>query len=105
MNEKEFSVTLIPHRSLGPQGFFILMALICTISFATGMFFFIIGAWPVVGFLGLDVALIYGAFKWNYHTGKQREHIKIVDGELVITQISPRGGSTKLVFQSLLGAH
>ena len=36
------------------------------ISFVGGMVFLIAGAWPVVGFLGLDVLLVYWAFRANY---------------------------------------
>lgn len=91
MKETTFSAVLRPHRSLSQCGFFIVMALISTISFVAGMFFFLIGAWPVVGFFGLDVLLIYGAFKWNYHAAKQHEIVEIIDKELVITRISAWG--------------
>ena len=56
-----FDFRLRPHRSLGPRGFLILMALIGSISFITGLLFMLQGAWPVFGFLGLDVALICSA--------------------------------------------
>ena len=42
------------------------MALVGGVSFVGGMVFFIAGAWPVVGFLGLDVLLVYWAFRVNY---------------------------------------
>lgn len=93
MTENRFSVTLMPYRSLGSRGFLIVMLLICSISFAAGLFFFLMGAWPVVGFFGLDIVLIYAAFKWNYHSGKQREFIEVTDKELVITHVSAWGRS------------
>src|SRR5665809_45740 len=54
-----FSAVLTPNRALSPQGFMVLMAAICVVSFATGLMFFLMGAWPVIGFMGLDVLLIY----------------------------------------------
>lgn len=69
------------------------MGLICAISFVAGVFFFTLGAWPITGFFGLDVALIYGAFKLNFRASQQREIIKINDEELKITRISSDGHS------------
>lgn len=91
MPDKNFTAILTPYRSLGPRGFFILMALISLISFSAGVFFFTIGAWPVIGFFGLDVLLIYGAFKLNYRAGRLCEIIEINGEELKITQINPKG--------------
>ena len=61
-----FSATLTPHRSLGRVGFLVLMLLFGGVSFVTGMLFLVIGAWPVLGFFGLDVLLLYWAFRLNY---------------------------------------
>ena len=60
-----FSAVLTPHRSLGAVGFVVLMSLLSALSFAAGIMFYLIGAWPVVGFLGLDVLLVYLAFRAN----------------------------------------
>ena len=66
---KEAQFVLHPHRSLPPSGFLIMMVLISRVSFILGLVFFLLGAWPVMGFFGLDVALIYYAFKLNYRSG------------------------------------
>ena len=47
-------------------GFLVVMLVVGAISFVAGMVFLLIGAWPVVGFLGLDVLLIYWALPANY---------------------------------------
>ncbi len=57
-----FSAIITPHRSLGSAGFLVFMLVVSGISFASGMLFLMIGAWPVFGFFGLDVLLIYWAF-------------------------------------------
>ena len=49
--ETSFAAILTPHRSLGPKGFAVLMGAVCIISFSTGLLFYLIGAWPVVGFM------------------------------------------------------
>ena len=48
-------------------------------------------AWPVFGFLGLDVLLLYYAFKINYKSGEIFETIKIIRENLLITRNFPSG--------------
>ena len=51
-----FSAVITPHRSLGSIGFLVLMIVFGGVSFVTGIAFLLMGAWPVFGFFGLDVA-------------------------------------------------
>ena len=86
-----FDATLYPHRSLSPRGFVILMILISLISFTIGLIFFLKGAWPIFGFMGLDVLLIYAAFKLNYRSGKLVETISLIGDELIVRRIDHKG--------------
>ena len=86
-----FSATLTPHRSLSPSGFLILMACLGGASFATGVVFVVLGAWPVVGFLGLDVLLVYLAFHANYRAAKSYEQVIVTPSELTVRKVTPRG--------------
>jgi uncharacterized membrane protein len=88
-----FSAVLTPHRSLGPKGFMVLMAAVCIVSFATGLFFFLLGAWPVIGFMGLDVALIYVAFQLNFRALKLYETVDLTQDALTVTRVAPSGKS------------
>lgn len=88
-DEKKF--VLHAHRSLSPSGFLIVMGLIGGISFVIGLVFFLLGAWPILGFLGLDVALIYFAFKLNYRSGRMYETISVTREALVLTRFYPSG--------------
>ena len=96
--ESRFRAFLTPHRSLGPKGFLILMAVICGISFGTGMAFLMMGAWPVFGFCGLDVALVYFAFKANYRSGRLLEVVDLTDAELTVTRVEPSGKKQSWAF-------
>ena len=58
-----FSARVTPHRSLNRTGFLVLMAFIGVVSFVAGVAFCLMGAWPVLGFFGLDVLVIYWAFR------------------------------------------
>jgi uncharacterized membrane protein len=86
-----FDAVLVPHRSLGPLGFLILMVVISTISFVAGLFFLLEGAWPVFGFFGLDVLLIYIAFRANYRSGHLYETIRLTRNELSVERRLPGG--------------
>jgi uncharacterized membrane protein len=87
----EAQFVLHPHRSLQPSGFLILMAMISAVSFIVGLVFYMLGAWPVMGFFGLDVALIYYAFKLNYRAGNIYETITLSSDVLLLTRVHPSG--------------
>lgn len=86
-----FSAILTPYRSLGGTGFVVLMSSISAVSFATGIVFFLIGAWPIVGFLGLDVLLVYWAFKVNYRAALAYEQVTMTPSELRVRKVDRRG--------------
>ena len=86
-----FDATLQPPRSLGVKGFRILMGFITFVSIGTGLAFYLIGAWPILGFYGLDVLAIYIAFKWSYRSGRLYETVRLTAKDLEIQRIHPGG--------------
>jgi len=86
-----FSAIITPHRSLSGKGFIAVMALVGGLSFAGGMFFFLMGAWPVIGFLGLDVLLVYWAFRANYRAAAAFEEVTVTASQLRVRRVSHRG--------------
>jgi uncharacterized membrane protein len=88
-----FSAMLTPHRSLTPHGLAIVMALVGLSSFVAGTIFFLAGAWPIVGFLGLDVALIYLAFRLNNRQARAFETIEVSHQSLTVRKVDARGRS------------
>jgi uncharacterized membrane protein len=90
-----FSAIITPHRSLSSTGFLLLMTLIGGVSFAGGMFFYLLGAWPVVGFLGLDVLLVYIAFRVNYRAAAAFEEVTVTPSELRVRRVTHRGRVTE----------
>ena len=95
---EQFSAVLTPHRSLGPRGFMVLMGAISTVSFATGLMFFLMGAWPVMGFMGLDVLLVYAAFKLNFRALRVYETVDLRGEALTVTRVAPNGRSQSWSF-------
>lgn len=83
---------LYPHRSLTQRGFFWFMLGVGTVSFLTSIPFVIVGAWPVAGFMGLDVLLLYWAFRVNFRSARAYEDVLVTPIELLVAKVSPRGG-------------
>jgi uncharacterized membrane protein len=86
-----FSAIITPHRSLSRGGFLLIMLMIGGLSFAGGVLFLLVGAWPVVGFLGLDVLLVYLAFRANYRAATAYEQVVVTPSELRLKRVSHRG--------------
>jgi uncharacterized membrane protein len=94
-----FDALLTPHRSLSPRGFLALMAVVCAAGFAAGLLFVLVGAWPVVAFLGLVVALIYIAFRISYRHGRVYETLELTPRNLTVRQVDHWGKALIWRFQ------
>ncbi len=83
---------LQPNRSLSANGFRTVMLSMAAMSFFASLIFLSMGAWPVMGFFGLDVALIYLAFKVNFKSGeRERETVRVTAQEIAISKTCYRG--------------
>lgn len=83
---------LKPNRSLSTNGFRVVMLSLAAMSFAAGLVFWSIGAWPVIGFFGLDIVLLYLAFKVNFKAGRREcETIKVSAAQIAISKTCQRG--------------
>ena len=96
-----FSALLTPHRSLNRTGFVVLMALLSVVSFGAGLAFLLMGAWPVFGFFGLDVLVIYWAFRINFRRARASEEIRVTPSELRVRRVSHRGHVVEFVLNPL----
>src|SRR6478735_2866401 len=85
-----FEAVITPHRSLGRFGFAVLMMAVGIISFIAGMLFWLMGAWPVLGFFGLDVVLLYWAFRINFRRAAAYEVVTVTPVELRVRKVSHR---------------
>lgn len=80
---------LTPHRSLSRLAFGLLMGVFIAMNVAVGAYFAARGAYPVLGFLGLDVVAVWLAFHLNYRAARQREHVQVAAEHLHLARISP----------------
>ncbi|MCA3623707.1 MAG: DUF2244 domain-containing protein [Methylobacterium sp.] len=86
-----FDAVITPHRSLSPRGLFWLMAFLLFVTTAMSIPFYLLGAWPVLGFLGLDIVLIYLAFRYHNATARAYEQVVVSRIELLLRSVSWRG--------------
>lgn len=86
-----FDALLFPNRSLPNAGFVAVMAVVIGVNLTFGTFFFMLGAWPVLGFCGLDIFLVWLAFKLSYRQGRLHERVRITDDVLLVSRVMPSG--------------
>jgi uncharacterized membrane protein len=93
-----WSVTLTPHRSLTREGFVAIMAILVAINAIGGFLFLVSGAWPITGFMGLDVLLVWWAFRANFADARRAERIVIQDDLVTLQRLSTQGSRETLEF-------
>jgi uncharacterized membrane protein len=91
----EFDAVLYPNRSLPNTGFLIVMSLVVGANMIFGAYFFAIGAWPVIGFCGLDIFLVWLAFKLSYRQGRLHERVRVAPGAMSVARVLPSGHETR----------
>ena len=86
-----FAVSLQPYRSLSPEGFRWLIRGAIAANLLIGVPMFILGAWPVFGFMGLDVWLLWWFVKRSYFDARRGETLTLTDSELIVERWTPHG--------------
>ena len=94
-----FDAFLHPNRSLSRRGFHRLMVAAIGVSLLMGLIFLSMGAWPVFGFYGLEVLVLYLALRQNYRSGKVYEKVRLTSDQLTVEQGDVRGGTRAWAFQ------
>jgi len=86
-----FATTVAPYRSLPPRRLTWIMLGLIAFCCCSSIGFVLAGAWPVTGFFGLDIALLYLAFRLSYRSARQRENLRLTRQALDIERIGIRG--------------
>ncbi len=94
-----FDAVLSPHRSLGPRGRFWLLAGVGVASSAFGILFWAMGAWPIFGFLGLDVLILWLCLRASARGADARETIRLTREKLVVHHVTARGAGHRIELQ------
>jgi len=93
-----FAATLTPHRSLTPTGKRVVIGLVAALALVPGVVFYLAGAWPVVGFMGLDVLAIWAALTVSMRGGKSYEVVTLWPTALELKKIDFKGAEEVLTF-------
>jgi uncharacterized membrane protein len=86
-----FRAHLKPHRSLSQRAFRRMMLAVIVFSVTVSTIAFLAGAWPVPGFLGLDVALVYVVFRISYRRARVSELLELDEHMLTVERTDPKG--------------
>lgn len=82
---------LQPNRSLSPKAFGLVMIIVGIASFGGGVVYASMGAWPVIGFFGLDALAIWLCFRWSFRQQRQRTRVRITAEQIFLHHVSPNG--------------
>ena len=93
-----FAAEIRPHRSLGPRGAMILLGSFAILSAIVSVPFFLIGAWPVVGFFGLDVLALWIAVRLSFAQARASEQVALTYVELLVRKVSSKGAAREWRF-------
>jgi len=96
-----FHARLTPHRSLGRRGHIILLACVVGVSTLISIPFYILGALPIVGFFGLDVLLLFIAFRVSANRARACEELVLTHIELLFRRVTWRGRRAEWRFNPL----
>jgi uncharacterized membrane protein len=85
---------LRPHRSLSVKAFKYMLVAVIAVNVAVAVFFWVQGAFPVAGFLGLDVLALWLAFRWNYRAAQAAEYVRVAPGQVHVAAVDQNGVAT-----------
>jgi uncharacterized membrane protein len=86
-----FEAELRPHRSLSRRALLLVLGGMVLGSLYVTTLMYFLGAWPVIGFNGADIALAALLFWLNTRAARAREIIRLSDEALEITNVAPSG--------------
>ena len=87
----QFEAVIVPHRSLGTRGLGWLASCLVLLSSAVAFGLWLAGAWPVIGFTGIEVALALWLLRRHALGARATEMLLLSERELAVVTIDPAG--------------
>jgi uncharacterized membrane protein len=84
---------LRPHRSLSLAAFRLMLFAVIAVNLAVAAVFVAQGAFPVAGFLGLDVLALWLAFRINYRAARREEHVRVAPSHVHVASVDADGAA------------
>lgn len=88
---------LRPHRSLSFTAFRLMLIVVIVANLVAAIVFIANGAFPVAGFLGLDVLALWLAFRWNYRAARIAEYVRVGAHSVHVASVGVKGEETHWV--------
>ena len=85
-----FDEGLHPYLSLDRTGFIWVISFAVAFGFIISVEFTLVGAWRVFRFCGVEIFLLYTAFRLNYRSGQCAERLILSDNGLQVRWFSPK---------------
>jgi uncharacterized membrane protein len=92
VNDPLFRAELRPNSSASPRAFLILAWLLGGLAGATATVFVLLGAWPVLPFMGLEAGAALLLLRWHrISTAREAELLELTEREFRITRTDRHG--------------
>ncbi len=91
-----FEAAILPHRSLSARGGWIVIGLFCAVSVLSGVRFWLIGAWPVAGFIGVELGLAALLLWIHQRSARQVEWLRLSADAIRVVRRDPDGKKHEL---------
>ncbi len=96
-----FEAVCTAHQSLDDRGMRAVAVLVIAASAAVATLFTVLGAWPIIGFTGLEVLLVLGLLSLHRRGGRRAmEVLAITGGQLVVRRTDTRGRREELALDA-----
>jgi len=91
MSTVYLDAVLEPPRSLSPRGFNRVMLFVGGMSFVTGLGFLLAGAWPVAGFMGLEILALWLVFRLSFRSQTARTFVQVTADAVTVRRVDGHG--------------
>ena len=85
---------IAPHRSLTPQGATVLLAAVMAFNVLVAIFLLVLGAPPVLPFLGLDVLALWLALRASDRAARRTERVRVTAETVTVSREDEKGART-----------
>ena len=90
-----FEAEVTPHRSLSARGLRLVIGSVCAVSFLTTCVFWRLGAWPIAGFNGGEIALAMVMLRVHAKSNRQRELLLLSGQALRVLRTDAQGRASE----------
>lgn len=83
-----FEAVLYPNQPPSTSALVLLVVAVAGVALGVGIGFALAGAWPVSGFVGIELGLLIAALLWTRRGARYREHVRLDDTGLHVKAIA-----------------